>query len=130
MVVSEEIAVKEVNEWLDFKKVSPEKRLRLSANIQAIINAVIDGTFIIDPQTKEITHKLKFPAATKSEIKYKPRLTMGDLQSRLQNVRSGDLIGTNMAYLSALSGEAVGVFMNMDSEDSSLADGLAFFFMA
>lgn len=131
-LVSKEIAEKEVNSWLEYKKVSDKKRKSLAGNIKALIDAIQDGTLELDSDSKVFTHKLKFPIGVNgqyNELKYSPRISMESLEDNLIDVRPGNTMGTSIAYIAALSGQPKSIIKKMDQEDHSLADRFSFFFM-
>lgn len=131
-LINKDIAEKEVNIWLDFKKVSEKKRKSLAGNVKALIDAIMDGCLEFDSETKIFTHKLKFPIGVNgqiSELKYSARICMSDLEDNLMDVRPGNTMGTSFAYIAALSGQPKSIIKKMDQEDHSLADRFSFFFM-
>jgi hypothetical protein len=131
-VISQEQAQKEVDSWLDFKKVSEKKRLSCKGNIDRLVDALCEGHLILDPATKVFTQKLKFPFGKEvevSELKFKPRITVSDAQSRTLNVVQGDGYGNAFAYIAAATGEDMNVISKMDPEDYYLSGDLVVFFM-
>jgi hypothetical protein len=131
MLVGKEIAEKEINSWLDFKKVDQEKRVNLEKVIERMIALVQDGTFIIKPETFVIEHALKFPIGQNPPIKtlsYKPRIPVSALQDHLSGVNQKDGIAVTLAYIAALTDTAKGILKNLDNEDYRNADMVAVFF--
>jgi len=129
-VISKEQAEKEVNSWLDYKKVSAKKRESLKGNIAYLVDAMMEGSLILDPDTFVFEHTLKFPIGSVKKLEYKPRLTLKEIQDRTQNIKTPGPIESSIAYISALTGQPSSLIKEMDSEDNSLADYLSFFFMA
>ena len=131
-VVKREIAEKEVNEWLAYKKV-PDAYIKGSQMyISGIIIAIEEGTFTINETTKEITHKLKFPIGSGdlqiSELKYKPRLTVAAIQANVSGLGVTDLTGRTLGIIAALTGLPRTEIAAMDSEDLRPASDVAAFF--
>ena len=132
-VINRETAEKEVNSWVEYKRLSDKKKKSLGGNIRGLVDGVMDGSLELDPETMVFTHKLKFPLGVNGqikELKYSPRLSMDVVEDQLMDVRAGNTMGTSFAYIAALSGQPRGVIKKMDQEDHSLADLFSFFFMA
>jgi len=129
-VISKEQAEKEVNSWLDYKKVSPKKRETLKGNIAYLVEAMMEGLLVLDSETFVFEHTLKFPVGETKKLKYKPRLTIKEIQDRTQNIKISGPLEQSIAYISALTGQPSSIIKEMDSEDNTLADYLSFFFMA
>lgn len=131
-VVTKEIADKEVNDWLLWKKVPDAYIKGSSLYINGISIAVQEGTFVIDPDTKVITHKLKWPIGSGefmiTELKYKPRLTIAVIQSNISGVALSDLTGKSLSIIAALSGVPRTEIAPMDHEDFRAASDVAAFF--
>lgn len=130
--VSKEIALKEVGEWLDFKKVSFRKREKAKENIERIAEAIEDGILVLNPETKEFTQTLKFPIGKDesiTELKFKPNLIVGDIQSQLVGVPADDGYGRAFAHIAAATEEDRNVIAKMNFEDYSIAGDLVIFFM-
>jgi len=126
--ISKEQAEKEVNSWLDYKKISPKKRETLKGNIAYLVEAMMEGLLVLDPETFIFSHTLKFPIGTVKKLEYKPRLTLKEIQDRTQNIKTPGPLEQSIAYISALTGQSSAIIKEMDSEDNSLADYLSFFF--
>lgn len=130
--VSKEIAIREVNEWLDFKKVSQRKREKAKENIERIAEAIEDGILVLDTTTKEFIQTLKFPIGkeeTITTLKFKPHLTVGEIQSRLVGVPADDGYGRAFAHIAAATEEDRNIIAKMNFEDYSIAGDLVIFFM-
>ncbi len=132
-VISNDIATKEVNDWVSFQGITDKQKENLSVknSINRMIQAVEEGTLIIDGATKVITQKLKFPFGEEikiSELKFKPHLTVGNII----NARAGlddDEASVPLGYISAATGEPVKVLLKMNSKDYKLSDTIILFFM-
>lgn len=128
--ISQEQAETEVSQWLDFKRVSLSKQGSCAENIARIAGGIQNGDLVLNPETKEFTLKLKFPigkTGSITELKFKPRLAVGDVKSRLDGVN--DPLTRVLAYIGAATGEAVEVVAKMDNEDYHAAADLVIFFM-
>lgn len=130
-MVALEVAKKDVDKWLDFKRFTPARREEVAENIKNFINSVSDGTVIIN-EDFTVTHNLMFPF--ENEIKtlsltYKARLDAGTVQRLTQNNKAGDFDARVLSYVAALSGQPKGVILKMDTEDYRIAQNYAIFFM-
>lgn len=132
MVVALEVAQKDIEKWLDFKKVSPSKREKLKENIDVLIEAVTMGDLVVTEKL-ELEQTLKFPLVGESEtvtkFTYKPRIDVAQVGEKIKGVSPKDLKGFSFAYTSALTGNPMALCKKMDTEDSSIADKIVEFFL-
>jgi len=133
MVVSLDVAQAEVEKWLDYKKVSQGKRDKQKAQIEVLVDAVCDGTLVLKEDLTWV-HNLKFPVtlADKEELKtlsYKPRISQGEAHMHLQRFKADDVDGRVLAYVLALTKTPQDFIKRLDTEDSSIAQGIAIFFI-
>lgn len=132
--VSKEVALKEVEKWLDYKRVDEKKRVDSKDNIEALADAISFGYLVLDKDFNLI-HSLKFPllnedgSVASKEFKYKARLKMGDIQVKTQNIKATDFLGLVSAYIAALTDSNSGVVKQLDSEDGRIAQAIATFFL-
>lgn len=130
--IPRETATDEVNGWLDYKKVSAKKRETHKEHIDNLVDAMVEGNLTLN-EAKEFTQLLKFPIEggeeKLSELKYKPRLKVETVQMHLHGVKPSDNYGLINAYISALTTKPKALIKNLDSEDYTLAYGIAVFFM-
>lgn len=126
--VSREVAEKDVERWLDFKRVKELKREKNKEAIESIIECIMDGTLVIDDECV-ITHNLLFPLGNDEnikELKYAPRLTVGRISEYTKNAKTND--ERVRGYISALSGVSNGLLSNMETEDYSVVGNVVIFF--
>lgn len=132
--VAKEVAQAEVTSWLDFKKISEQKRLKNKSSVEALVDAIIDGSLSLN-NDQTFTHQLKFPVKTKegestfSQLVYKPRIKMADVHTKLQMVKSDDADGRVACYISALCSLPLAVIKELDSEDYGIGQSVAIFFL-
>jgi len=133
--VNRDTAIQTVNEWLDFKKVKATKREGLAAMIESLIEAVMDGTLVLDEKMNWI-QKLDFPitsqeGATMCEsLTFKPRITDKEIQSHSKAVKGQTFSDELTKRILALTGENIGYIQALDSStDRPLAENIAVFFM-
>lgn len=134
MKIAIEQAEKEVSEWLDKKKISESKRKSKEDAVEILVNALADGEIIIET-TGEITQILKFPTegekgeAGVTRLKYKARIKTSTLQVCMQGSKLGDGYGVIISVCSALTNEPKNVIKDLDSEDFSIGQAIANFFL-
>lgn len=127
--VSKEVAIKDVNAWLDYKKVSQKKRESNSDQIEVLIQAIEEGNLSIDLETFEINHELLFPIGETVLFTYKPRINVGLIHRRLSGIKSGDSDGRFLAYVCTLTGLNSGIVSAVDTEDYGICFAIACFFL-
>ena len=128
-VITKEMAISEVNSWLDFKKIRRSVRDAQSEAIDGIVECIEDGIYIIDPDTKNITFKLLFPIESISELVFKPRIKTSEFSKYSKKVKSGDTQGYINAKIACLTGQNTTIIDNMDHEDARIANYVAIFFV-
>lgn len=131
--VTIETAIADVNKWLDYKKISEKKRLVQKDQIDTLVDAVVEGNLILneDNSWKQI---LKFPLEGEGnlalkELTFKPRIGVSEAQIQLQKFKSSDADGRVMAYVLALTRTATELIKKLDTEDYSVCQGIAIFFI-
>lgn len=133
-VISREIATTEVNSWLDYKKVNDKKRETYKDNIDTLIEAVMDGSLVLDSETKILKQTLRFPIGEDKDVavsvlEFKPRLKVSTVHAHLQGVKSTDADGRLCAYMAALTSKPKELLKAMDTEDYNVGMGIAIFFL-
>ena len=131
MVVAREVAAQEIEKWLDYKKINDRKREQYKDSIDALIDAVSDGVLTVD-EDHNLVQSLKFPIGnevTTSKLEYKPRLKVASVHSALQGVKTADADGRICAYIAALTSQPKGVITALDTEDYSIGQAIAIFFL-
>ena len=129
-LVSEQVAIKDVERWLNFRRISDKRREDLKDQIDAIIEMVMDGSLIVNEDCT-LKYTLAFSDGLPwTELKFKNRLQVRDVHEILRNhVKSGDGDGRIYAYLSALAGITFGEIRLLDSYDSGRLANISVFFM-
>lgn len=129
--VSKEVAGKEIEAWLDYKKVSESKREASAESIATLVNAICDGA-LSKQDDNTLVHELKFPLENEmslTKLEYKPRLAMSAIHTQLQGVKPSDADGRLIAYVAALTGKAKGIIKGLDTEDYAIGQAVAIFFL-
>ena len=130
-VISKEIALQEVEKWLDYKKITPNKREVYKDNIESLANSIADGTLVLNDDLS-LTHNLIFEIGSETKtsiLKYKPRINVGNVYSHMNGVKATDIDGRLHAYICALTGSPKLLVQQLDTEDISIAQNIAVFFI-
>jgi hypothetical protein len=130
--VSEDVAEKDVNRWLDAKKISDDKRQSMSDTIKEMVGYVKEGNLIISDDGK-ITQVLNFEIGEEdkvSELQYQNRISVDDIHKRMigSQIKAGDVDGRIRVYVAALTKKPYALIGKLDSTDWSVASTIASFF--
>lgn len=129
--VAREVAEKEINDWLDYKRISAAKKEANKDNIKDLISYVQFGTLEVNDD-KSIKHNLEWPLGESSGDKvlnYKPRLNGKMLKPHMSGVKATDVDGRLTAYIAALTGKLSAEIDLMDTVDMEVARNIAVFFI-
>jgi len=132
--VAKETALKEVQNWLEYKKVDETKIKENKANIENLASAISAGHVVLDSDFN-LVHTLKFPILAEDnspvaeKLTYKPRLKMKEIRRKTKNVDASDTMGLLSAYVSAITTQNTGIIDELDSEDNKVAQAIAIFFL-
>lgn len=127
--VSLDVAQKDIERWLEFKRISSRRREDLSDQIDALVGMVSDGSLVVKEDcSMELSLSVELEDGT-SKLDFKPRLQLRQVQPRLKEVKAGDGDGRIMAYLSALTGKNTGVLGLMDTVDYTACSNIVIFFL-
>ncbi len=132
--VTRKVAELEVTKWLDYKKVKDKKRENLQDQIDIMVDAIIDGSLVLDQDFK-FTHTLSFPIenangeVTVKSLTYKPRLSVQEITSRMKGIKSNDPDARVVGYVAALTDKPRAVLTDLDTEDNAIAQAFALFFL-
>jgi len=122
----------EIEKWLDFKKVSAKKRIAYADNIATLAEAISEGSLSLNDETFVLTQNLKFPIGEQLSIPqftFKPRVAVGDLNNAMNGVKATDAEGRINAYISALTNQSKEVIKKLDTEDFTIPQAIAVFFI-
>jgi hypothetical protein len=131
MKIAIEVATQEVEKWLDYKKISDNKRGVREENIKALIEGVSEGILVLN-EDFSFTHTLKFQIEGElpiTKLSYKPRLKVASVHNHMQGVKASDGDGRVCAYVAALSSQPKEVIKHLDTEDYAIATAVAVFFL-
>ena len=130
--VARDVAELEIEAWLDHKKVKSKKRESLSDNIEALVEAVEEGVLSFDEDSGELVQRLEHPVGENGylkELRYKPRLKVGQVHRHLKGLDSGDLDGRMKAYICAITNQSSELIGGMDSDDYGIPNSIVVFFL-
>lgn len=130
-VVARDVASKDIEKWLDYKKVSDRKRTANKESIEVLIDAVEDGILVLN-EDYTLTHKLKFPIENEipvTELVYIPRLKVSTVHNKLKGISATSPDERVLAYASALTGKVTNIIKDLETEDYSLVQSVVLFFL-
>jgi hypothetical protein len=125
--VTREVAIVEIDNWLDQKKVYPSTRETCKADIDLLIDAMVAGDLILD--NGSFKHKLLFPLEGLIELTYKPRLNDAMVKPHMQGVKNGDGDGRLAAHTAALTSQPKRIIESLDSADKKIMMSIMVFFL-
>lgn len=129
-VVTVEVATAEVEAWMDFKKISAQKRETRKEQTETIIGAIVEGSLILEENKFTQILKEPFGVDVKFEkLEYKSRIPIDLVHMHLKNVKSDDPDGRLLAHVAALTQKPKDVLKKMDTEDYATAQAIAYFFL-
>lgn len=129
--VSKEQAGKEVDRWLDAKKVSASQREEHAEFIKALSEYISEGDLTLN-EDNTFTHTLKWPIGLNESIDkldYKFRLNPKQLKPYLSGIKAGDGNAMIYAHICALTSQGAGIITELDQEDIKIARSIAVFFV-
>jgi hypothetical protein len=130
-VLTKEMAIADVNRWLDYKKIGDKKRSEKQDHIEALVEAVSEGDLIVE-ENCTITQKLKFPTEgglSVSEFVYKPRVSAETVIVHMNGVKPTDIDNRIVANIAALTSQPKAIIKKLDTEDLSIAQSIVIFFL-
>lgn len=129
--VTHEVAVEEIEGWLDYKKIYNSTREENKSSIDLLTEAMEVGDLTLNAD-HEFVHKLLVPEALSNEIqelKYRARLNDNMLKPHLQGVKATDADGRLLAHVAALTNQPKNVLSKLDSSDKKIMMSIAVFFL-
>lgn len=126
-----ETAQKEVTAWLDSKRIRESRREKKKEQFNDLVAAIQEGILTYNPESNELKHKLIFPEALPGgdTITYKHRVSTLDVERHLKGVPADDPDGRLHAWICALTDQPRNVVRRMDTEDLTIAQSVAVFFL-
>lgn len=132
-VMPKKLAEAEINSWLDTKKIKNIQRKENEGSIETLVEAFMDGTLSLNPQTNVLKLNLLFPIVGKEasidSLSFKPRLNDSMLHPHLNGVKPTDVDGRVNALICALTAQPKNIITILDSVDKRVAQAIAIFFL-
>lgn len=134
--IPRETAIGDIDAWLDKKKISQSLRDSRKESVETLYAAVEEGSLVVDQENDfvlvltlgdPVLDDKKQPMLT--ELKFKSRLSVKELQSYLKGVASDDGDGRMRAHVCALTKQNGGLILGMDTNDYRVAMAIAIFFV-
>jgi hypothetical protein len=128
--VTQEVAEKDVESWLDHKKIKTKKRESQKDAIETLVESMMEGDLVLDPDTFQFKQKLNFPAGSINELVFEPRMAMGKVRKKLKGVKiTEDTTGYIMGYVATLTNQPYAVIESIDADDYKIGQAIAGFFL-
>lgn len=126
--VTLEQAKKEFETWFEAKRLPSYLKDKKSDDIDVIVNAIQEGNLVLN-EDNTFTQVLAFPTERVSELKYRFRVSEGELAAGLKGIKVDDLVGQMpIGYVSVLTGEVRGNIRALDTADLTVGKAIAAFF--
>ncbi len=132
-VVDRETAEKDVNAWLDAKRIIRSKRENYQAIVEQLIDATMDGCLIF---TKSgVTQRLLIPVTnaegkeTVKELTYKLRLRVDESAKAKKGFENDDGTGQIIGIVAELTGQPRNIIRHLYDSDWSIVNSIAVFFV-
>lgn len=126
-VITEALALEQIEGLIAKKKMLPKKREALAPAIERIAEAMVYGLLSINADGSMEQH-LATPVNNLETIKYKARVEPEVINRELSKVKVDNQTNRNMVYLKAYSGLMEPQFNKLENTDREIADIIAFFF--
>ena len=130
--VTPEMAEKEVESWLDFKRIKQTKRESYSESASIMAEAIALGDMVLDPETHHLTVSLAFPLGDSESIKtlkIRPRVTINDINKYTAKIKDTATALRVQAMIACICEEPIGVIKGLDTGDYELMQAIVVFFL-
>jgi len=126
-----EVAMQEIEKWLDHKKVSAKKRESNEEAIKTLAEEISLGNMFLT-DSFNLEYNLKSPIKSEqptTKLVFKPRLTIGSVYNHLQGVKPTDADGRLFAYAAALTTNPKDLIKNLEIDDWNIVQAVVVFFL-
>lgn len=132
-VIDRDVALKDINDWLDYKKFPQESRESedYEVSIKSLVAAIMNGSLVV-MDDKKLKYKLAFPIGketTVDELVFKARMNDNMLKPWMKGVSPKDAEGRMLAHVACLTSTASSILEHMDTVDKRVAMSIAVFFV-
>tara|TARA_R110000803_G_scaffold39924_1_gene86032 strand:- start:557 stop:991 length:435 start_codon:yes stop_codon:yes gene_type:complete len=134
IAVSRDVAEKDLERWLNYKRIGVTKRENMRDNIDILVDAVQDGQLVVE-ENCSITQKLAWPPENEdgevkiTSLSYVPRMHFSQIQPKLKGIKPGDTETRLLGYAAALSSQPIGILRKLDTVDLAVMQAVAVFFL-
>jgi len=131
--VTREVAEKDINRWLDYRRIRKKKREKNEDGINELIELVEDGIISVDEDcniTLELQQPIKNATGSTAvqNLVFKPRLKQQEVSKHLKGAGT-DVDARVSAYIAAATEQSKGVLSKLDVSDYNIAQSIALFFL-
>lgn len=127
--ISRDVAEREINDWLDSKKVFDSEKEDKADHIDILTDAIMNGVLIWNSEEKKLKQRLLFPIDEIEELNFEHRLNHKMLAPYLKGVSEKDSDGRMLAHIAALTKVNRGILQSLDSRDKKIAISIVIFFV-
>lgn len=129
-VVALEAATNEIENWLDFHKVTPMQKESFKDSIATLVEGIQYGMLTLKDNAFQQTLLMPFGEEEKiAVVNYKQRITYFELEEKMKGVSVSDGAGRVIATLAALTGQPKQILKLMDKADKRIANSIVVFFL-
>jgi hypothetical protein len=119
----------EFSKWAESKKLSNKILEKHDDDSEIIIDALQEGILVLD-EDNCFVQTLQFPKGELTSLKYKNRVTKGELAASTKGIKTDDFIGNmSICYIACLTGQNRNDIRLLDSIDCSIGEHIAAFFL-
>jgi len=129
--VSEEIAQKEFDDWFEARKLPGTRRKGDAESIVKEMVCAISEGYIVINEDLGVDLILREPlknAISLSKLTFKNRITAGELQAKMGQLKADDSNGRQIAVIAALTDEVGGNIRALGSIDYSICTVISAFY--
>jgi len=130
-----EVALKDVNAYLDKKRMLPKRRETLTPAVEAVAEGISLG-FIVIANDSTITHTLIDPIKDKvtgenalETLTYKSRLEPSEVNKKISALKVQNQTTQTVAVASLLTEQPVGMLDKLEPQDRNICDCISLFFI-
>jgi len=130
--VAKEVAKAAFEKWLDFKKISAEKRESSKEFENTIISGICSGELILN-ENHTIDYKVNLESDSGEiivdKLTFKPRIRVKDLNAKMQGLKADDAEGRVVGYVAAVTGQNRGVIANLYIDQYAICQSIVMYFL-
>lgn len=131
-VVSKEVAIKELDSWLDFHEINEDQKKDCEVNVSVMLAGIQSGRVVINTDNT-VTQKLKHPFGKEKKIELltytNGGLPIGEISNCKEAISKDNDNRNSIAHISVATATAVDIINKMSSKDLNTAAAIIIFFM-